>query len=566
LKGLALGAVILTGSACQDLDIVNVNDPDRLRALADPAALQSLIAGTFDQWFTAQHASSRSNLFMNYATEMTSTTNLWGFYTEGIEPRIAHGNLVNIPAGVGVHGPRDHWADMLNIVSTTNDLLKATDPASASPVVIMVGTTDQTQRARAFAYFMQGLAWGVLANLYDQAPVLDETEDIPTDLSLAVNELIPADQVLEEALASLEDAKTIALANNVTFPRRANAAGGGGLNRWFFNSDGADVSTAKFVQLANTFAARFLVLQARTPAERAATDWARVLTYTNAGLTTDLDVQLETDQTSTLYSAAQDETPGCTSCFRWDNLLIGHADASGRYQTWLATPLSGRTSFQITTADRRITGATPTSIGAYTRYLSSTGCCLSSRPFYFRSAYQWRRHAHELNLTGNRETGNNAGVAHIATVDENRLYAAEAYFHQGNLPMARDLINVTRTRTRNMPGGTTAPGLPAATVQGAPHSGAAPINDCVPRTDAGQCGDLHVALWWERMIELAGLDAIRGYLDSRAFGLMRQDSYIELPIPANELDQMQLPLYTFGGAGGTSSAVYAPVGGGWAGR
>jgi hypothetical protein len=193
------------------------------------------------------------------------------------------------------------------------------------------------------------------------------------------------------------------------------------------------------------------------------------------------------------------------------------------------------------------------------------GCCLSARPFYFRSNYQWRRHAHELGLTGNRDHGNNQGVAHIATVDENRLYAAEANFHMGALQTAADLINVTRTRTRVFANGTTAPGLPAAVTQGAPHS-APGANDCVPRTDAGQCGDLHVALWWERMIENAGLDAIRGYLDSRAFGLTRQDSYIELPIPANELDQLQLPLYTFGGAGGQGSAVYAPVGGGWAGQ
>jgi hypothetical protein len=555
--------VILTGvTGCQDLDITNVNDPDRFRALSDPSTLQSLIAGAFDEWFSAQHGSSRANLFMNYATEMTSTTNLYGFYTEGIEPRVAHGNLVNIPALVGVWGPRDHWDDMLGVASLADDLLRTTDPNAAEPLAIIIDGVDRTPRARAFAKMMQGLAWGVLANLYDQVLVLPETTPIPTDIPGAVDLIITSDEALEAALAALEEAKTIATDNSVTFPCAACQNDGGGNELWFFSPGNTSLSTAMFVQMANTFAARFIVLNARTPAERAAVDWARVLTYTNAGLTSDFDVVLSTDQTSTLYSAAQDEVLGCTSCYRWDNLLIGHADISGNYQTWLATPLSGKNAFQITTPDRRLTGDTPTSRGSYTRYLASMGCCLSARPAYFRSNYQWRRHAHELGLTLNRETGNNAGVAHIATADENRLYSAEAHFHMGDLPTAVTEINVTRTRTRVYSDGTTAPGLPAAVIEGAPHSG--PLaDDCVPRTDAGECGDLHVVLWYERMIENAGLDAIRGYLDSRAFGLTRQDSYIELPIPANELDQLQLPLYTFGGPGGASSAVYAPVGSGW---
>jgi hypothetical protein len=558
LKGLALGVVLLSG--CQDLDIVNVNDPDRFRALGDPAAMQSLVAGAFDDWFSAQHATTRANLFMNYATEMTSTTNAAGFFTEGIEPRIAHGNLVNIPAGVGVSGPRDHWEDMLGVASIANDLLKETDPTAAEPFRIIISGVDQTMRARAFAKFLQGISWGVLANMFDQVMVHTELDSIPTLSTDAAQFIVSSDEALEAAIAALEEAKTIATANNVTFPCRGCT--GGGLNQWFFHPDTTALTTAKFVEMANTFAARFIVLQARTPAERAAVDWARVLTYTNAGLTTDFNIQLEPDQTSPLYQNAQDEVTGCTNCYRWDNQLIGHADISGNYQNWLAQPLGSRVSFNITSPDRRIVGATSTSRGSYTRHTPGSGCCLSSRPAYFRSNYQWRRHAHELGLTANRDHGNNAGVAHIATADENRLYAAEAYFHQGNLPMARDLINVTRTRTRVFHDGSTAAGLPAATVEGAPHS-TPTSNDCVPRTDANQCGDLHVALWYERMVENAGLDAVRGYLDSRAFGLMLQDSYIELPLPANELDQMELALYTFGGAGGQSSAVYAPVGAGW---
>ncbi len=562
LKGLAVGALLFSAVGCQDLDIVNVNDPDRFRALADPLALQSLVAGAFNDWFAAQHGSSRANLFMNMATEMTSSTNLAGFFTEGIEPRVAHANLVNIPAAVGVSGPRDHWRDMLGVLSLADDLLRATDPDSDESIRLIIDGVDQTARGRAFARMMQGMAWGVMANLYDQVLVIPVEEEIPTDIPGAIEKLVSSEEALAASLAALEEAKSIATANQISIPNRSNA----GTGLWFMSPD--EITTAKFVQLANTLAARFIVLNARTPAERAAVDWNLVRSYTQNGLQSDLEVTLETARTSTLFSAAQDEVGGCTSCYRWDNLLIGHGDISGNYQEWLAAPLADKTWFEITTPDRRLTGPTPTSNGSYTRFLpvaTNPGCCLASRPAYFRSHYQWRRHAHDLGLTGNRDHGNNQGVARIATVDENRLYEAEAEFYLGNLPAARDLINVTRTRTRVMVDGSTAPGLPPATIQGAPHS-APGADDCVPRTDAAECGDLHVALWWERMIENAGIDAIRGYLDSRAFGLTRDYTYIELPIPANELDQLGIPLYTFGGQGGESAAVYAPVGNGWSGN
>jgi exodeoxyribonuclease VII small subunit len=54
--------------------------------------------------------------------------------------------------------------------------------------------------------------------------------------------------------------------------------------------------------------------------------------------------------------------------YRW----IGRADQSGNYQTWLATPVESAVRFNITTPDRRITGNTPTSNGAYFRYQTGT--------------------------------------------------------------------------------------------------------------------------------------------------------------------------------------------------
>jgi hypothetical protein len=125
----------------------------------------------------------------------------------------------------------------------------------------------------------------------------------------------------------------------------------------------------------------------------------------------------------------------------------------------------------------------------------------------------------------------------------------------GDLEGAAQLINVTRTRPQTLRnGGQTFPGLPPVTASGVPQG-----SGCVPRTDTGACGDLMVALRYERMIEGALLDAIRGYADSRGFGLLPDGTWLSAPVPGGELQIYGLPVYTNGGVGSDLGAVYAPV-------
>jgi hypothetical protein len=60
------------------------------------------------------------------------------------------------------------------------------------------------------------------------------------------------------------------------------------------------------------------------------------------------------------------------------------------------------------------------------------------------------------------------------------------------------------------------------------------------------------------MLELTVLDAIRGFADSRGFGLLPDGTWLQVPVPGGELIQYRLPLYTYGGVGGDFSAVYRP--------
>lgn len=538
-------AGLMAAAACQDLNVTNLNDSDRERSMATAADVETLIGSAFNVWLAGVHQEHVANLFMNYATEFSSTTNVGAFWTEAQEPRLPHGNLVSIPAGVGPWGPRNLWRAMLATTSIADDLLRVLDENPQLRDELGAGVP----RATAFAKFVQGMAWGYKSIVFDQALAIPETEPFPRETMDGIPHIRPRAEVLTMALASLEAAKTIAQQNAITFPARSQAGG----TLWFGGPQA--MNSAQFIQLINTMQARLVVLNARTPAERAGLDWNWVLARTEAGLTSDFSVELDASRSSIMLEHAQNEAAGCISCYRWHNRLIGQADTSGAYQAWLGKTPAQRDTFDIHTPDRRITGPTSRTAGAYTRYLATIGAFSASRQSYFRSSYQWRRHANRLGKSPATlaNTGFNEGAALIATADENRLYRAEALYYLNRRDEAAQLINVTRTRSHTLPNGNTYPGLPPVTAAGVPQS-----TGCVPRTDSGACGSLLVALRYERMIENAGLDAVRGWADSRAFGLLIDGSYYELPIPGNELNQFGMPLYTFGG-NLASSATYAPV-------
>jgi hypothetical protein len=276
-----------------------------------------------------------------------------------------------------------------------------------------------------------------------------------------------------------------------------------------------------------------------------------VLQYTSRGLTTDFGIQLSTARTSEVLLRSQNNTTTGTTNARWNYRVIGPADQSGAYQAWIAAPVAQRDRFHIVTPDRRITGPTPTSDGAYTRYRADNNGFEVDRGKYLFSAYQWARHAIRNNNTG---TASNTGVLFLMTADENNLLRAEALLRTGNAQGAADLINVTRTRTQRI-GTTDYPGLPAVTAAGVPN-----VNGvCVPRTDAGACGDLLAAIRYERMIELASTDVIRGYMDARGFGILVDGALLHFPVPGNALELDGLENYTFGGVGTPSTAIYRPA-------
>jgi hypothetical protein len=265
-------------------------------------------------------------------------------------------------------------------------------------------------------------------------------------------------------------------------------------------------------------------------------------------------VQLSTGaRESQLLARTQTNSTTSTTNSRVDYRVIGPADQSGAYQTWISSPPSARDRFNVVTPDRRVTGNTPTSDGAYLRYRADNNGFEVDRGRYLYSAYQWGRHAIRHSLTGNT-TGNSTGTHPLISADENNLLRAEALLRTGDRAGAAALINVTRTRSPRI-GTVVHPGLPPVTAAGVPS-----VNGvCVPRTDSGACGDLLAALRYERMLELLATDNIRGYADSRGWGTLPDGSILSWPVPGNALELYELPGYTYGGVGTPGTAVYAPA-------
>jgi hypothetical protein len=553
---LVAGALLFLASGCQDLNVVNTIDADQERALADPASVQALIGGAFyPNFFRPVHGSDGGlsglvvSLWGDAAADFTATlagTTSAVWYLDLTEPRPPLENAASICSTICQHGPRDFWARIQRVSSITYDGLVALD----NGMVLREGTVDVTPRARAFAKFMQGWAWGYAGMIFDKVNVVPETTPIPQDPrqlgELNHSSLVPYTEAINAAVRSLEEAIAIARQNPsvVTFPSAAESA------FWFGTTN--PVSNAQFIQWANTLAARLLVLAARTPQERTSgVNWQRVLAFTANGITNsanDFEFLLSSDRSSQLLFRQQNNGATGTTNARWNYRTVGPADQSGAYQTWISAPPADRRRFNIVTPDRRITGPTPTSNGTYTRYRADNNGFLAERGLYLFSAYQWSRHVIRHNLPD--ATRHNAGTTPMITADENHLLRAEALLRSnGSVQEAVDLINVTRTRTH------LGSSLPPVTATGAPTVGGA----CVPRTDSGACGSLMAALRYERMIELAGMDALRGYAESRGWGILPDGALTHFPVPGNILDLYGLPIYTYGGVGKEGSIAYRPV-------
>jgi hypothetical protein len=507
-------ALSLAVAGCQDLAVTNPNAPDRERAIQQPTAAEQFVASAFRTWWPrAGHDDYPSWALSTIAREVTSSFADFGQLELSAEPRSAWNNS---PVNERNSVSEEPWYDLYATISTVNDALMAIDSG------LVIEDEERTARTEAVGKFIQGISHGYLGLYFDQAFIIDETVVVADTVDPGSFEFKPYAEVIDSAIVQLDAAIAIAGTEDFELPGDA-----------FLYTE---MSRDEFVRLANSFAARLLVYSARTPAERAAVDWAEVIRRVDAGVQRDF---APVGQPDILWDdwkrlVARLRTEGRPSDFgRPSYWLLGPADSTDGFVEWAATPVSGRRAFQMRTRDRRIQGPDgPDSPGTYVGF-NENNIGAASRGTYRYSWYYFHRFG--------TETSWQEGPLVALTTTEMDLLKAEALIRLGRADEALPLINASRTANGQ---------LPPVSVAGPPDE-----PGCVPRKLSGACGSLWDALRYEKNLEGLGVSGVTAYMDARGWGALPENSIVHLPVPGRELATLQLQLYTFGGPGGEGSAA-----------
>jgi hypothetical protein len=504
--------------------------------------IEAQIAGSYRSWYQGHYSVRGPGLALSTMAFQHSSTSLDRGVAYSVLPRVSVPNAT----GDASYGNLDWvWQQQYaTIVALSSGMRGLDDPRVAEAL-----GPNGIARARIFGKFVQGLAHADIALLYDRGFVIDETVLLrPLETPFTLGAPIGYNQVMNSALGFLEQAAALAKAAppGITIP--------GG---WMGTP--SDVTMGTLAQLAHSYSAIYRSSVARVPVERAAVNWSRVLTDLGSGLRADFNHSMSSAGAQWLgedhvYTRAHDAWQQATY------FITGMADGSGRFQQWLALPLSSRaavfsnnTPVLIVTTDKRFPqGATlaaqvdawGTQVGIR-RQGQPPGATVDNLGQFAQpenGTWRWSQYFHR-GLEGSN--GGRTGIEATVRYSMLRLLAAEALFRLGNLTAAADSVNVSRVAIG---------GLPQATQNGIPASGS-----CVPKLPNGTCGSLFEAIKWEKRMQgwMRGPFAAGWYFDGRGWGDLYRGTPLQLPIGAGRLQQAGLPVYTFGGA----SPMAAPLSG-----
>jgi hypothetical protein len=512
LTGAAVVATSVSLAACLELNVTNTDTPALGNIFNTAANLESAVGLSFRlvQGVTQGARDNATYPVVQLGALAEITTGTAGATFEVIqEPRVRYNN---VEAGQWL--ARKPWYDLYEVIATSRDALRALEDGGVKVGAITAAAPNgaDTPRARVFARMMMGLSYVYLGIMYDKAFLADET----IELEKYEYTFAPYREVSDFGIRQLELAIAEARqAPTFTLPLD-----------WVNQQT---ITRDELVRVMNGYLVRALVATARTPAERAAVNWTRVLQLTEPGAVITREFGQLADQTKAGTTSSWLQYTQLQTDARIDNVLVGPSDTSGTYQRWLQTPLAQRAEIQVRTPDRRIHAAgNPAARGKYFDQ-PTTQTMSTARGTYVLSRYRGVRYGTQYYQTGFIAT---------MTPTEMDLVRAEALIRLNRAAEAVPLINKTRTAT-----GTTGGELPPVTVAG---TGSLPT--CVPRKDNGSCGDLLDAMLYEKRIELhASMEPVLHWADWRAFGRLPSGSLMQLPVTGRELQTLGLPVYSFGG-------------------
>ena len=539
---LALTLQLFT--ACNEpLTAKNFNNPDIERIFSEPPVIEQAIASGFQQCHNSTISMLANGsggvhpqlLVLAFENAVAGGDNFAGMGTRQAIPRVPVQN-----AGTDIIANGNNFVDfggLSRLSRFTSWALAALDRLQLGGRSL--GTPAQDARARAFGLFVMGCALGNLALVYDSAAIV--SSQLPND---SIPPLSGATDVMTTALVMMDSAIVIARSAEVDgsggFPLPASWTGGT-----------AGMSRDDFIRFVRTWKARFRAGVARTPAERAAVDWTKVIADADAGISRDLTIRV--GGTTGWRAGYLATLNGDSPANQMAPFYVGMADVSGAYDTWLATPLEERRPILIVTPDRRFPqGLTHTEQQANsvvaTDYLSLPLLFhrTDNRPLNdpWSSFYSLTRYAYLAPAGG-------GGELPIMLRAEMDLLMAEGYIRLNQLAEAAAKIDITRVGRGQLP-----------PISGTMNSLTDPVPggaNCVPRVPAPpdfsstRCGNILEAMKWEKRLETAFVGYGAWFMDARGWGDLIEGSPLEWPVPFQELQVRKKPFYSLGG-GGPSSA------------
>lgn len=520
---LAGSAVVLAfaGACNPDLEVTNPNAPDVARAISTPSDVRQLIGSSYNTWYLGMQGCAVSPCQPNpgLALEVmgdvaTMAYGNFGARFNGQEPRLAYNNSSAAGDGRVASQPYDN---MYGALGAANDGLKAIERGVR--VAASSSAPDETEQFQAFAWMIQGLSLGFQALVFNEGfVVLEDTPDASAVLE-------PYTAVNAAAVASLDKAIAAATGKSWSIPQE-------------FTTTALNLTAANMVRMANTMAARQLAYVPRTAAENAGVNWARVLTYANAGISTgtSFNLQVQGDGGNTWYDILKGYT-NLESWVRVDQRIIHQADPATQPLVFTSTAAPPR----AVPADLRFARGTPDASGNVKQpgadfWFNQVIPYDPARGVYFFSNWSHARyveHSYEVDapfLT----------VAPYVLAAENDLLIAEALVRtNGDKARAASLVNKTRVGRGGLP----------------------------PVSAATANNELLGAIFYERDVELWGTGAGIGWMNRRRIDAsvthmgvnigniwafrggsnLQKGTPRSLPVPAKELETLNLKVYTFGG-------------------
>ena len=547
IVGLML-ALALAG-ACGTLNIVDSNDPDRARALSDPATVEDIAVGAFQKWYlTGQggfgedqnpsltiqvmarsHAAMWNNFNIRFYTGCTdadwdvytvaATSGTCGPQTEGpYYPRV---EWQNNPASAQRTQIEAYWYGYYASLSSANAVLNAIRTNG-----LIIQDSTNTKMVETMALLAQALDLSSLAMNYDQAFVVDYNTDLNT------LQFQPAANVRDTAAAKLDEVIALTAANTFTVPGK------------FFGSPAQAYTNVQIGQIANTMAARNLAYFARNGTENAAVDWTRVAGYASKGISsgTPFNLTFHQDGCNTWCDFLKVWTNDVTT-MRIHTRVAHLLDPATQPDPWDITLNSNPNSPDKRLGDGTFRGDPGYASSVLDAHPDTTGnggtdyVWVIGKEFGNKTRGSWHQSAvgqiryDSFPGCGDNPQGLGApGVldAPMVLAAENDLIWAEALIRgtPQDLATAATLINNTRVGRG---------GLTPAT--------------------AGDANLLDELLY-EQSVELPGSNTAPFY-NMRRIDKLEPNTPHEFPVPAKELGVLQQPLYTCGGSANPDGSCQA---------